>query len=410
MRRLPSGTRSVTARSRRSKRSSTRGRSRPCSSASRPENSRCLGEGLAAERSARPPPRNGSRVRGGTRATRPRGLCNPCRWEYLPPVTKRLRDSSAADSIDTLLRELRVSSSVFCRTQFSAPWGLGVHGHGRATFHVVTAGECWLEVEGEPNRYRLRTGDLAIVTRAETHWLADDEASPTLWLEDLLARDPVEPDLRLQSGGGGAMTDMLCGAFTIEGNGQHPIVASLPGVICVRGEGARPLPWLEATLAVIAAELHAPGDGGVAMLERVSEILLGQALGAALVELRGAEALNVEALYDRGIPPAVRAIHAQPERPWRVGELASLCAMSRSAFAERFRALTGDSPIRYLTRYRLARAATRLRTTDASLAEIGRRAGYESVFSFSRAFKRAFGVPPRAYREGKVAGNGDGSS
>jgi AraC-like DNA-binding protein len=72
--------------------------------------------------------------------------------------------------------------------------------------------------------------------------------------------------------------------------------------------------------------------------------------------------------------------------------------MSRSAFAARFRALTGDSPIRYATRCRLARAAQRLRTSNATLAEIAREAGYESEFSFSRAFKRAFGVAPGAYR------------
>jgi AraC-like DNA-binding protein len=77
--------------------------------------------------------------------------------------------------------------------------------------------------------------------------------------------------------------------------------------------------------------------------------------------------------------------------------------MSRSSFAERFRALTGDSPIRYVTRCRLARAATHLRTTTMPLAEIARHAGYESAFSFSRAFKRAFAVPPRVYRAGRGA-------
>jgi AraC-like DNA-binding protein len=314
-------------------------------------------------------------------------------------VTEKLLDSAESDAIDALLRDLRVSSTIFCRSQLSAPWGFGVRAHGRAAFHVVTTGECWLEVEGDPDRRRLRAGDLAILTRGDTtHWLRDEQNSPTLWLEDLLAQDPVEPDGRLRSGGGGATTDLLCGAFVLEGNGHHPVLSALPTVICARGEGDRPLPWLAATLELVASEIDAPGAGAAAVLERVSEILVGQALRASLLDLQGAEDLNLGAFYDRGIAPAVRAIHEHPERTWSVGELASLCAMSRSAFAARFRALTGDSPIRYVTRCRLARAASQLRTTTAPLAGIALLAGYESVFSFSRAFKRAFGIPPRSYR------------
>jgi AraC-like DNA-binding protein len=187
-------------------------------------------------------------------------------------------------------------------------------------------------------------------------------------------------------------------AFELEGSRQHPMLAALPPVICVRGDGNEPLPWLASTIELVSTAVHAPGAGGAAVLERVSEVLLGQALRTTLLELRQEESLHLEALYDRGIAPAVRAIHEHPEHAWTVGELGDLRAMSRSAFAARFRTLTGDSPIRYVARCPLARAARELRTTDESLGQIARTAGYESVFAFSRASKRAFGVPPRAYR------------
>jgi AraC family transcriptional activator of mtrCDE len=84
--------------------------------------------------------------------------------------------------------------------------------------------------------------------------------------------------------------------------------------------------------------------------------------------------------------------------------------MSRSAVASRFRAVTGDSPIRYVTRYRLAHAARMLRTTDRPISEIALTVGYESIFSFSRAFKRTFGVPPRSYRDDADSADPSGRS
>jgi AraC-like DNA-binding protein len=168
------------------------------------------------------------------------------------------------------------------------------------------------------------------------------------------------------------------------------------------------LPWLSAVLDLISKLVGSGGAGTAVALERLSEVMLTQALRASLLELRETENLDLEALHDRGIAPAVRAIHDDPGRPWSLGELANLSTMSRSAFAARFRTLTGDSPMRYVTRCRLARAARQLRTGHATLAEVAREAGYESEFSFSRAFKRAFGVPPRVYSnqdDGKQALN-----
>jgi len=273
-----------------------------------------------------------------------------------------------------------------------------VRARGLAAFHVVTAGECWLQVDdGEPQL--LHAGDLVILPRGNRHWLRDDPASPTLWLEDLLRKDSVDSELRLHSGGGGAITELLCGAFALEGSGYHPLLSALPSAILIAGGGERPPPWLTVTLDLVSIEVHSSGAGGAVVLERLSEVLLAQALRVTLLDLHATEHLEPELLQDRGIAPAVRAIHEHPERAWSLGELAALCAMSRSTLAARFRRLTGDSPIRYVTRCRLTRAARQLRTSDLGLAEIGRLAGYESEFSFSRAFKRAFGVAPRAYRE-----------
>ncbi len=95
---------------------------------------------------------------------------------------------------------------------------------------------------------------------------------------------------------------------------------------------------------------------------------------------------------------AIELIHRQPERRWTAGDVAAKVALSRSAFSARFRELAGESPRRYITRASLAPAAALLNATDGSLAQIATQAGYATEFSFSKAFKRTFGVAPGAYR------------
>jgi AraC-like DNA-binding protein len=131
---------------------------------------------------------------------------------------------------------------------------------------------------------------------------------------------------------------------------------------------------------------------------RLADALLTQALRVALTELESANGAGVLALRDPQIAAAIELIHHQPERAWTVGDVAAKVALSRSAFSARFRELVGESPRRYITRTHMAHAAALLHTTDASLAQIATQAGYATEFSFSKAFKRTFGVAPGAYR------------
>ena len=103
-------------------------------------------------------------------------------------------------------------------------------------------------------------------------------------------------------------------------------------------------------------------------------------------------------LLDRKIKRALSMLQADPAKRWTVERLARAVGLSRAAFARRFAAVSGRSPLRYLTELRLALAANLLETTDDSLAELALRVGYTSEFAFSRAFKRKHGVAPGTYR------------
>jgi AraC-like DNA-binding protein len=84
--------------------------------------------------------------------------------------------------------------------------------------------------------------------------------------------------------------------------------------------------------------------------------------------------------------------------PLGVDDLAAAAGLSRSHFSREFRRAFGESPHAYLLTRRLERAATLLRTTDRSVAEICFAVGLQSLGSFTTSFTRTFGLSPTAYR------------
>ncbi len=112
----------------------------------------------------------------------------------------------------------------------------------------------------------------------------------------------------------------------------------------------------------------------------------------------------LRALVDPEIGNALRLMHQSPEHRWTVAELADQLLISRSAFAERFKRITGRPPLEYLTWWRLQRAAARLRSGEvATMFELARNSGYQSEAAFSKAFRREFGVAPGELRRQALA-------
>jgi AraC-like DNA-binding protein/mannose-6-phosphate isomerase-like protein (cupin superfamily) len=309
-----------------------------------------------------------------------------------------LSNPDSSDQISQLLRAIRIRSTVYCRSLMGAPWGFGVEAHGNPAFHVVTSGRCCLEVDGEPDQVALAAGDLVLLPTGRRHWMRDEPGSEARELEEILATTELDKHRRLRYGGPGPRTGLLCGGFALDGGTEHPILRALQPSVLIRGAGGHPVPWVSGTLALLSAETTSTAPGAEEVVTRLADALLTQALRAALEQLQTSDGAPLLALRDRQIGAAIELIHSRPERVWTVGELAAEVALSRSTFSSRFRQLVGESPLRYLTRARLAHAAALLRSTDASLAEVAARAGYGTEFSFGKAFKRMFGIAPGAYR------------
>jgi AraC-like DNA-binding protein len=91
-------------------------------------------------------------------------------------------------------------------------------------------------------------------------------------------------------------------------------------------------------------------------------------------------------------------MHGDPSHDWTIESLAKSVGMSRSAFAARFAELVGEPPLHYLTHWRMTKAAQQLRESDVSIPAIASQVGYRSSAAFMKAFTRAQGVGPGAYR------------
>ncbi len=271
-------------------------------------------------------------------------------------------------------------------------------------FHLLTQGSGWLEVDGESRVLPLAAGDLVILPRGSAHAVRSDPAAAVRLLDDILADHPV-PDGRLFYGGTGAATTLLCGGFVLEDQRLNPLLHRLPTVVKVEGKGGKPVPWLSATIELLSGEMTANYAGVGTLVARLSEVLLVQALRSYLADLNGDIPSGLQGFSDRQIGKAIALMQDNPEQPWTLDRLASAVAMSRAAFAARFRELTGEPPVRYLTRYRLYRAALDLRRSNASLARIAQSAGYDSDVTLSKAFRRYFGVAPGTYRKTATDGS-----
>jgi transcriptional regulator GlxA family with amidase domain len=103
-------------------------------------------------------------------------------------------------------------------------------------------------------------------------------------------------------------------------------------------------------------------------------------------------------LRDPSIGAALGLMHHAPAKQWTVPALSAAVGLSRSPFAAKFTALVGQSPMSYLKRWRLQRAAALLRNDAVGLSTVAEQVGYESAAAFSRAFTRFFGVSPGRYR------------
>jgi AraC-like DNA-binding protein len=306
------------------------------------------------------------------------------------------------DPMGEALHHLRMSGTFYSRCDFTAPWGLILPAFEDALmFHVVTQGQCWLEVVGAEQRV-LHTGDLALVPHGDGHRMASEPGAPGVPLFDVPQQYLSDHYEVLRLGGDGATTGLLCAVIRFDHPAARQLVRLLPRTIVVDAFSSPQAEWMHSTLQFMATEARSMRPGGEAVITRLADILLIQAIRSWIEQDPAAQTGWLGALRDPQVGRAMTLMHREPQHAWTVASLAAEVAMSRSAFAARFVELVGEPPMHYLTHWRMQVALTWLKRDEAPVGELGRRLGYESEAAFSRAFKRYVGVAPGSARRDTV--------
>jgi AraC-like DNA-binding protein len=157
-------------------------------------------------------------------------------------------------------------------------------------------------------------------------------------------------------------------------------------------------PFVELALRQMALESAAGRPGSVPVLAQLANVVTTAAI-RWWVESGCESARVLEGfLHADDVSRALQAIHDDPGAPWTVEGLARLTFASRSVFAQRFRSVVGETPVRYLAQVRME-AAKRLLTDGSGVTDTAVRLGYSSDAAFSRAFRRHTGAAPSQWRE-----------
>lgn len=233
--------------------------------------------------------------------------------------------------------------------------------------------------------------------------MQDLPGSPVQHLDRILAGHPVDEAGRMAYGGGGASTRLLCGGFELRSSLPDDLADLLPPMLVLDVVGAGLTRWLEPLFALLREETEAAAPGASAIFAKLADVFLSQALRSYLAAAPSMGALEHPVSPDPGIARVLRLMRSQPELRWTIDDLARAAGMSRTSFTTRFRAAVGESPISYLTRLRLTRAAGYLATTSKNVRHVARLVGYDNEASFSKAFSRAFGRSPGSYRRDRLA-------
>jgi AraC-like DNA-binding protein len=297
------------------------------------------------------------------------------------------------DVLSQVLDAFRLRGSMSARLAVRTPWGYAIPASRHLGLLVVMRGRVRFEsAASSTGALEIASGDVVAISQGDPFAIRDAAGSALTPIEDSGTCDgsPLEQ--------AGAQTELLLLHCELSGGCTNPVRAALPRLIHCAGDDGRVARWLEPSVRLLALESSSRSLGRSTVLNRLAEVVFVHLIRAWLDSQPPECGGWFRVMTDPPLARALAAFHTEPGGAWTLRALAAQAGLSRSAFASRFRSLAGETPLEYVTRWRIEQAKSLIETDGAPFKQIVGRLGYASEAAFRTAFKRQVGETPGAYR------------
>ena len=318
-------------------------------------------------------------------------------------------DSIPMDVLSEVLRTVKLEGAFFFNGEFSEPWCfqsspspeaqsmLAPSGGRLIIYHFLTEGNAFARLS-DGGKEKLTAGDIVIFPHGDAHFLGNGSPEKPVDSFKVFAKHLTDKLRVARYGGGGPITRFVCGYMAVDPRLSEVFLAGLPKMMKVHVPEEPSGQWLANSIRLSVREMNDSGAGSSIVIAKLSELLFIETLRRYIRTLPPDQIGWLAGARDPVIGQALALLHKNPADQWTVASLARRVGSSRTRLAHRFAHFLNESPMAYLTKWRLKLGAEFLQSTDRSVAEIATDVGYGSEAAFNRAFKREFSSPPALFR------------
>ncbi len=302
------------------------------------------------------------------------------------------------DALSVLLQNVNLYETKYYRINGAGNWSYSITKKDTIFFYLVLSGSFTIDVGHD--RREAQMGDVIMLSNAHQHVIHaqgyhKEDAQP---LEDLLSNSYEQTiDLRANGDPNASLILIKC---QYDKEMLRPLLSVLPSILPeLNTDSDARFGVIDVEVKLLTLESAHERMGRTAVINHWASIMMVECLRVYIESLPEATDSWLKAIKDPFLTKALVAMHNAPEKNWTINQLAEVAGMSRSSFAQRFKDVVSMPPLTYLIDYRLRLAARYLRLQQNSISRISEIVGYASDSTFSQAFKRVYGVSPKAYRQ-----------